>query len=128
MSFIINIMSSLSKKIDNIYIYAYIFFFFFFWFNYHLSESRCLDFSANFDKMLKWNLIPIVLNLQCIIVEKNNNSNELLEEIRKFNDNFSKLQSDLSATKHANAELNRQWPWNFSAGQIPSTPENNVWK
>ena len=45
------------------------------------------------DKMLKRDLIPIVLNLQSTIADKNNSNNELLEEIRKFNDNFSKLQS-----------------------------------
>ena len=33
------------------------------------------------DKMLKRDLIPIVLNLQITIADKNNSNNELLEEI-----------------------------------------------
>ena len=41
------------------------------------------------DKMLQRDLIPIVLNLQSTRAEKNNNNNELLEEISKSNDNFS---------------------------------------
>ena len=43
------------------------------------------------DKMLKRDIIPIVLNMQSTIAEKNNGNNEFLEEMRKFNDNFSKL-------------------------------------
>ena len=57
------------------------------------------------DKMLKRDLIPIVLNLQSTITDKNNSNNELLEQTRKFNDNISKLQSDLAVTKHVNTEL-----------------------
>ena len=60
------------------------------------------------DKMLKRDLIPIVLNLQSTIADKNNSSNELLEEIRKFNDNFSKLQSELAVTKQVNTELTKR--------------------
>ena len=41
------------------------------------------------DKMLQRDIIPIVLNLQSTRAEKNNNNNELLEEISKSNDNFS---------------------------------------
>ena len=51
------------------------------------------------DKMLKRDFIPIVLNLQNTIDDKNSSNNELLEEIHKFNDNFSKLQSELAVTK-----------------------------
>ena len=43
------------------------------------------------DKMLKRDIIPIVLNMQSTIAEKNNSNNEFLEEMRQFNDNFSKL-------------------------------------
>ena len=60
------------------------------------------------DKMLKRDLIPIVLNLQSTIADKNNSNNELLEEIRKFNDNFSKLQSELAVTKQVNTELTKR--------------------
>ena len=60
------------------------------------------------DKMLKRDLIPIVHNLQTAIADKNNSKNELLEEIRKVNDNFSKLQSELAITKQVNTELTRR--------------------
>ena len=50
------------------------------------------------DKLLKRELIPIVLSLE----EQNKSlqsrmsevNNEVVEEIRKFNENFSKLQSE----------------------------------
>ena len=60
------------------------------------------------DKMLKRDFIQIVLNLQSTIADKNNSNNELLEEIRKFNDNFSKLQSELAVTKQVNTELTKR--------------------
>ena len=41
------------------------------------------------DKMLKRELIPIVLSLQNKITEDNN---AMLQEMGKFNDNFAKLQ------------------------------------
>ena len=53
------------------------------------------------DKMLKRELIPIVLSLQNKITEDNN---AMLQEIRKFNDNFAKLQAE----------------------KMPSTEEENV--
>ena len=57
--------------------------------------------------MLIRDLIPIVLNLQSTITGKNNSNNELLEEIRTFNDNFSKLKSNLAVTKQVNTELTK---------------------
>ena len=39
------------------------------------------------------------------MAEKNNSNNEILEEMRKFKDNFSKLQSELAVTKCVNTEL-----------------------
>ena len=59
------------------------------------------------DKMLKRDLIPVVLNLQSAAADENNSNNELLEKIRKFNDNFSKLQSELALTKQVNTELTK---------------------
>ena len=61
------------------------------------------------DKMLKRELIPIVLSLE----EQNRSlqsrmsemNNEVVEEMGKFNENFSKLQSELSITKSVNTEL-----------------------
>ena len=60
------------------------------------------------DKMPKRDLIPTVLNLQSTTTENNNSKNELLEEIRKFNNNFSKLQSELSVTKQVNTKLTKR--------------------
>ena len=54
------------------------------------------------DKMLKRELIPIVLSLQNKITEDNN---AMLQEMRKFNDNFAKLQVELVVTKCVNSEL-----------------------
>ena len=80
-------------------------------------------------KILKRDLIPIVLNLQSAIADKNNSNNKLLEEIRKFNDNFSKLRSELAVTKQVNTKLTKRIvPWNISAGQMPGILENNVLK
>ena len=47
------------------------------------------------DKMLKRELIPIVLSLQNKITEDNN---AMLQEMRKFNDKFAKLQHELVVT------------------------------
>ena len=57
--------------------------------------------------MLKRDFIPIVLNLQSKIAKKKNSNNELLEEMHKFNDNFSKLQSELAVTKQENTEVTK---------------------
>ena len=54
------------------------------------------------DKMLKRELILIVLSLQNKITEDNN---AMLQEIRKFNDNFAKFQAELVVTKRVNSEL-----------------------
>ena len=60
------------------------------------------------DKMLKRDLIPIVLNLQSTVAEKNNSYNEFLDEIRKFNNNFSKRKSELAVTKQVTTELTKR--------------------
>ena len=64
------------------------------------------------DKLLKRELIPIVLSLE----EQNRSlqsrmsevNNEMVEEIRKFNENFSKPQSELSIAKCVNIELTKR--------------------
>ena len=61
------------------------------------------------DKLLKRELIHIVLSLE----EQNRSlqsrmsevNNEVVEEMRKFNENFSKLLSELTIAKHVNTEL-----------------------
>ena len=64
------------------------------------------------DKLLKRELIPIVLSL-----EKQNRSlqsrmsevnNEVVEEMGKFKEKFSKLQSELSIAKRVNTELTKR--------------------
>ena len=54
------------------------------------------------DKMLKRELIPIILSLQNKIIEDNN---DMLQEMRKFNNNFAKLEFELVVTKLVNSEL-----------------------
>ena len=64
------------------------------------------------DKLLKRELIHIVLSLE----EQNRSlqsrmsevNNEVVEEMRKFNENFSKLQSELSIAKRVNTELTKR--------------------
>ena len=54
------------------------------------------------DNMLKREPIPIVLSSQTKITEDNN---AILQEMRKFNDNFAKLEAELVVTKRVNSEL-----------------------
>ena len=54
------------------------------------------------DKMLKREPIPIALSSQTKITEDNN---AILQEMRKFNDNFAKLEAELVVTKRVNSEL-----------------------
>ena len=64
------------------------------------------------DKLLKRELIPIVLSLE----EQNRSlqsrmsevNNEVVEKMRKFNENSSKLQSELSIDKRVNTELTKR--------------------
>ena len=53
----------------------------------------------------KKDMIPIVLSLQNKLDQANN---KVLEEIRKLNDNFSKLESELSVTKQVSSLLSRR--------------------
>ena len=54
------------------------------------------------DKLCKKDLIPIVVSLQNKLDEANNSKTELLDEIRKLNDKFDKLQSNVYISKIAN--------------------------
>ena len=54
------------------------------------------------DKILKRELIPIVLSLQNKIT---GDKNAMLQEMRKLNDKFAKLQAELVVTKRVNIEL-----------------------
>ena len=50
----------------------------------------------------KKDMIPIVLSLHNKLYQVNN---KVLKEIRKLNDNFSKLESELSVTRQVNSLL-----------------------
>ena len=54
------------------------------------------------DKVLKRELIPIVLSLQIKMTEDNS---AMFQEMRKLNDNFAKLQAEQVAIKGVNSEL-----------------------
>ena len=56
--------------------------------------------NESLDKLYKRELIPIVLSLRNKLDEANNSKTELLDEIRKLNDKFDKLQSDECVTKN----------------------------
>ena len=58
--------------------------------------------NESLDKLYKKDLIPIVLSLQDKRDEANNSKTELLDEIRKLNDKFDKLQSNVYISKIAN--------------------------
>ena len=85
------------------------------------------------DKLLKRELIPIVLSLE----EQNRSlqsrmsevNNEVVEEMGKFNGNFSKLQSGLSITKSVNTGLTKRIvTLKRQCWANGSTQERNVWK
>ena len=57
------------------------------------------------DKLLKKDLINLVLTLQDKL---NTASEEVLEEVRKLNNNFVKLESELSVTKNTNSLLQKR--------------------
>ena len=50
------------------------------------------------EKIIKRDLISILLTFQSRMAGKNNNNNEIVEEMRKFKGNFSKPQSGLAVT------------------------------
>ena len=51
----------------------------------------------------------------------------MLQEMRKFNDNFAKRQAELVVTKRVNSEIcKRIVTVDVSAGQMPITQEKNV--
>ena len=58
--------------------------------------------NESLDKLYKKDLIPIVLSLQNKLDEANNSKTELLDEIRKLNDKFDKIQSDVCISKNVN--------------------------
>ena len=75
------------------------------------------------DKLSKKNIIDLVLVLQNKLETGNT---EVLDEIRKLNANFAKLESELIVTKKVNSELQKHFIDSDSAGQMPSILDDNV--
>ena len=74
--------------------------------------------------MLKKDLISIVLSQQTQMDAANS---EIMDQLRKFNENFEKLQSELIVVKQVNSVLSeRLTPWSVSAGQMLSTLDVSV--
>ena len=72
--------------------------------NLHLATMSTMSqyTEETLDKMLKKELIPIVLSLQNKIIEDNNT---MLQQMRNFNDNFAKLEAELVVNKLLNSGL-----------------------
>ena len=60
------------------------------------------------DKLSKKELIGITLSLQNKVEQYTNVNNDALEEIRKFNENFVKLESEINIVKKFNTLLNKR--------------------
>ena len=60
------------------------------------------------DKLSKKELIGITLSLQNKVEQYTNVNNDALEEIRKFNENFVKLESEINIVKNVNTLLNKR--------------------
>ena len=59
------------------------------------------------DKLSKKELIGITLSLQNKVEQYTNVNTDALEEIRKFNENFVKLESEINIVKQVNTLLNK---------------------
>ena len=85
--------------------------------------------NESLDKLHKKDLIPIVLFLQNKLDEASNLKTELLNEIRKLNNKFDKLQSDVCISKNVNGLLLSRLvvlTLNVNAGQMPSILRANA--
>ena len=60
------------------------------------------------DKLSKKELIGITLSLQNRVEQYSNVNTDALEEIRKFNENFVKLESEINIVKQVNTLLNKR--------------------
>ena len=60
------------------------------------------------DALPKKELIGITLSLQNKVEQYTNMNNDALEEIRKFNENFAKLESEINIVKKINTLLNKR--------------------
>ena len=60
------------------------------------------------DKLSKKELIGITLSLQNKVEQYTNVNNDTLEEIRKLNENFVKLESEINLVKKVNTLLNKR--------------------
>ena len=60
------------------------------------------------DELPKKELIGITLSLQNKVEQYTNMNNDALEEIREFNENFVKLESEINIVKKINTLLNKR--------------------
>ena len=60
------------------------------------------------DKLSKKELIGITLSLQNKVEQYTNVNNDALEEIRKFNETFVKLEFEINIVKNVNTLLNKR--------------------
>ena len=60
------------------------------------------------DELPKKELIGITLSLQNKVEQYTNMNNDALEEIRKFNENFVKLESEINIVQKINTLLNKR--------------------
>ena len=60
------------------------------------------------DKLLKKELIGITLSLQNKVEQYTSVNKHALEEIRKLNENFVKLESEINIVKKVNTLLNKR--------------------
>ena len=60
------------------------------------------------DKLSKKNLIEITLSLQNKVGQYTNVNNDALEDIRKSNENFVKLEAEINIVKKANTLLSKR--------------------
>ena len=83
--------------------------------------------NKSLDKLYKKNLIPIVLSLQKKLNKVNNSKTELLDKIRKLNDKFDKIQSDVCITEMLATYFQVDLlTLNVNAGQMPSILGGNA--
>ena len=70
-----------------------------------------------------------LLSLQNKVEQYTNVNNDTVEEIRKFNENFVKLQSEINIVKKVNTLLNKKViDMERHAARMPSIQKGSVWK
>ena len=79
--------------------------------NYDLQpkvSTMAAYIEGTLDELPKKELIGITLSLQNKVEQYTNMNNDALEEIRKFNENFVKLECEINIVKKVNTLLNKR--------------------